>query len=122
MPSKKMTEMFGAMQMPSMDGWSMFFKPQAKMAEAMINQNIEMLEFLKTRFEKDRAMLETLSDAATPVEAMTLWQGFWQKMLTDYSAETNKLATSVSAIAEQAIRSASEEGAALMNTAMRDKK
>jgi len=120
--SKKTTEIFGGMPMPSMDAWSMFVKPQAKMAEALINQNIEALEFLKERFEKDRAMLETLSEAATPTEAMSLWQGFWQRMLTDYSTETNKLAASVSAIAEQAIRSASEEGAALMNVASGDKK
>lgn len=121
MPEVKKTEMFGGMQMPSLDGWSTFIKPQAKMAEALIKQNIETLEFLKTRFEKDREVLESLSEAADATEAMGIWQGFWQRMLTDYSAETNKLATSATEIAEQAIRSATEEGAALMASA-KDKK
>lgn len=96
------------------DGWAMFFAPQARMAEAMIKQNIEMLDFLKARFERDRAMLEDLANAKDQAEAATLWQDFWQRMLTDYSVETNKLAATATEIAEQALRTATEEGEALM--------
>lgn len=96
------------------DSWGMFFAPQARMAEAMIKQNIEMLDFLKARFERDRAMLEDLANAKDQTEAATLWQDFWQRMLTDYSVETNKLAATATEIAETALRSATEEGEALM--------
>lgn len=102
---------------PSADTWTMFMKPQARMAESMLKHNIEILEFLKARFERDREMLDELADAGSPAEAMAMWQGFWQKMLTDYSVETNKLAASATEIAEQAIRTATEEGAAMVSAA-----
>lgn len=125
MTMKKTTPMSGMPafpNLPSVDGWAMFFKPQARMAEAMIKQNIEMLEFLKARFERDRLMLEDLANAKDQTAAMGLWQDFWQRMLSDYSVETNKLAASATEIAEQAIRTASEEGAALMSAAGTEKK
>lgn len=99
------------------DTWEMFFAPQARMAEALIKHNIEMLEFLKTRFERDRALLDDLAKARSQAEAGQLWQEFWGRMLSDYSSETNKLAASASEIAETALRSASEEGAALVAAA-----
>lgn len=106
---------FGAFTTPQpFEGWATFFAPQARMAEAMLKQNIEMLDFLKARFERDRAMLEDLANATDPADATALWQDFWQRMLTDYSVETNKLAASATEIAEQALRTATEEGEALM--------
>ncbi|SOC14217.1 phasin protein [Rhodobacter sp. JA431] len=97
-----------------MDAWSMMFAPQARMAEAMIGQNIEMLDFIKTRFERDKAMLGELAEASDPIEAAKLWQDFWSRLFTDYSVETTKLASHAGEIAETALRSATEEGAALM--------
>ena len=82
------------MKAPSAETWTMFMKPQARMAESLLKHNIEMLEFLKARFERDREMLDELADAGSAAEAMAMWQGFWQKMLTDYSVETNMLAAS----------------------------
>lgn len=116
MPGKTptMTTMAGCMPLPTFDGVSMFVRPQARMAEALIKQNIETLDFLKTRFERDRAMLGELAAVEDATEAMSLWTTFWQRMLSDYATETNKLAASVTEIAEQALRSASEEGTALM--------
>ncbi|MFC5738739.1 phasin family protein [Sinirhodobacter huangdaonensis] len=105
------------MKAPSAETWTMFMKPQARMAESLLKHNIEMLEFLKARFERDREMLDELADAGSPAEAMAMWQGFWQKMLTDYSVETNKLAASATEIAEQAIRAATEEGEAMVTAA-----
>ncbi|MBW0157208.1 phasin family protein [Sedimentimonas flavescens] len=117
MASKKQNPfgaMAGCMPTPSVD-MSMFLRPQARMAEALLKQNIETLDFLKTRFERDRSMLADLADAKDPNEAMALWTTFWQRMLSDYSTETNKLAASVTEIAEQAVRTATEEGNAIIS-------
>ncbi|MBZ4022980.1 hypothetical protein CKO11_10970 [Rhodobacter sp. TJ_12] len=100
-----------------LDAWSMVFAPQARMAEAMLGQNIEMLDFLKARFERDKAMLGELARAKDPMEAAKLWQDFWSRMFTDYSVETTKLAAHAGEIAETALRSATEESAALMTMA-----
>lgn len=97
-----------------MDLWTPFFAPQARMAEAMIGLNIEMLDFLRARFERDRAMLADLANASDPAEAARMWQDFWGRMFIDYSAETTKLAATAGEIAETALRTATEEGAALL--------
>lgn len=115
MPSNKnpMTTMAGCMAVPGLD-FGMFLRPQVQLAEAMLKQNIETLDFLKTRFERDRLMLAKLAQTQDPAQAMELWTGFWQAMLSDYAGETNKLAASVTEIAEQAVRTATEEGEALV--------
>ncbi|MFD2175300.1 hypothetical protein [Rhodobacter lacus] len=100
-----------------LDAWSMFFAPQARMAEAMLGQNIEMLDFLKARFERDKLMLADLAKVDDPAEAMRIWQDFWGRLFTDYSVETTKLAAHAGEIAETALRSATEEGAAMMSMA-----
>lgn len=95
-------------------------KPQAQMMEAMFKQNIELLDFLRARFERDRAMVAKLAHASETGDVMTLWAEFWQKTLADYSTETSKLAASASELAEQAVRSASAEASAL-SSAMKQK-
>lgn len=112
MPSK-MTAKAGCMATPGLD-FGLFLRPQLQLAEAMLKQNIETLDFLKTRFERDRQMMAKLAEMQDPGQAMQLWAGFWQAMLSDYAGETNKLAASVTEIAEQAVRTATEEGEALM--------
>jgi hypothetical protein len=47
------------------------------------------------------------------MRAMSLWGEFWQRTASDYTAEMTKLATSMTGIAERAVRSATEEGEAL---------
>lgn len=114
--TKAMPQMpgLGSFVPQAFESWTTLFAPQARMAEAMLKQNIEMLDFLKARFERDRAMLEDLANAKDQAQAATLWEDFWQRMLTDYSVETNKLAATATEIAETALRSATEESEALM--------
>jgi hypothetical protein len=100
-------------QPSAMDMWSMFYAPQARMAEAVLAQNIEMLDFLKARFERDRAMLADLAKATDPTEVGKMWQDFFARMFTDYSTETTQLAAHAGELAETARRSATEEGAAM---------
>jgi hypothetical protein len=87
--------------------------PHLHMVEKMIAQNIEVLDFLKARFERDQDMVRVLSLEADPIKAMGLWGEFWQRTMSDYGAEMAKLATSASGLAEQAVRSAAEEGEAI---------
>ncbi|MFC2967886.1 phasin family protein [Acidimangrovimonas pyrenivorans] len=98
------------------DGMAAFLRPQAKMVEAMLAQNVEMLDFMKDRFEKDRAMMAELAEAEDPSALMGLWSDFWQRMMADYSTESGKLASSMSSIAGQALKSVSEEGKAMTDT------
>ena len=91
-------------------------KPQAQMMEAMFRQNIEMLDFLRARFERDRALVAKMAAASESGDVMTLWAEFWQKTLADYSSETSKLASTATELAEQAVRSATAEAAALSET------
>lgn len=109
-PTDVMGNFTGAFQNLSVPDWTALVKPQARVAEAMLRHNIEALEFLKARCERDRDFLASLGRAETPTEAIGLWQGFWQKMLADYAAETDKLAASAAALAQETIRSATEGG------------
>lgn len=88
-------------------------RPQAQMMEALLRQNIELLDFLRTRFERDRVMVAHLASATEAGDVMSLWAEFMQRSLADYGSETHKLAASVTDIAQQAVRSASDETAAI---------
>ena len=92
---------------------SALIRPQAKMMEALLKQNIEVLAFLRARYERDLGLVARMADATESGEVMSLWSEFWQRTLADYGTETNKLAASVSEIAQQAVRSATEEAAAV---------
>lgn len=95
---------------------SALIRPQAKMMEALLKQNIEVLAFLRSRYERDLGLVSRMADATESGEVMSLWSEFWQRTLADYGTETNKLAASVSEIAQQAVRSATEEAAAVSAT------
>ncbi|WP_417809258.1 phasin family protein [Thioclava sp.] len=112
--SKKMA---GSMQMPDAASVSQMMAPHLHMAEKLIAQNIEMLDFLKARFERDRQMLGKLTEQRDPMKAMNLWGEFWQCTMTDYSTQMTKLATSASGLAEQAVRAATEESEAITQAA-----
>jgi len=105
--------MAGCMPVPDAGNVSQLMTPQLHMAEKLIAQNIEMLDFLKARFERDREMLGKLAEQSDPMKAMNLWGEFWQRTMTDYSTQMAKLATTASGLAEQAVRTATEESEAI---------
>lgn len=88
-------------------------KPQAQLMEAMFRQNIEMLDFMRARLERDRAHVAKLAAASESGDVMSLWAEFWQKTLADYSTETSKLAASATDIAQQAVKTATSEATAV---------
>lgn len=103
----------GFMPLPDSGDVSQIVTPHLHMADALIARNIEMLDFLKARFERDREMIGKLADERDPMKAMSLWGEFWQCTMTDYSTQMTKLATSASGLAEQAVRAATEESEAI---------
>lgn len=74
---------------------------QVRMMDAVLRQNIEALEFLKTRFEKDRAMLTNLAEAPDAMAASTVLGDFWQGIASDYMAEAGRLGSLMAANAQQ---------------------
>lgn len=74
---------------------------QVRMMDAVLKQNIEALEFLKNRFEKDRAMLEELASAQDAAAAGAVLTGFWQKLASDYMQEAGRLGSLMQATAQE---------------------
>ena len=107
----------GSIPMPDAQSVSQMMTPHLHMAEKLIAQNIEMLSFLRMRFECDQKLLHALAERRDPMKAMSLWGEFWQCTMTDYGTQMAKLATSVSGLTEQAVRSASEESEAIAQAA-----
>ena len=111
--SKSMLDSMMTMTPMAPHAMAVMVRPQAQMMEAMLKQQIEVLDFLRARCERDRAMVAKLTTATEGNEVMSLWTEFMQRMMADYTTETTKLATSVSEIAQQAVRTATDEAAAV---------
>lgn len=95
------------------DMMSGIVKAQARMMDSIMRQNIETLDFLKTRFEKDRAMMAELADAKDPTDAMKRMQDFWNRSVKDYADEAGKLGAFTAATAEQIVEGVTEEAKAM---------
>lgn len=96
-------------------------RAQARMMDAVLRQNIEALDFLKNRFEQDRALLETIAKSGTGPEATAAWTSFWQKAMSDYSAEMGRMGAFAAATTEQMIEGLTEEARAMAGGAPRRK-
>jgi hypothetical protein len=96
-----------------LDALGKMIRPQMAMAQAVLDYNIETLDFLKARFERDREMLGELAKTVDPMQAASLWSEFWQRTASDYAMESAKLSTSLQTITQQAVQTASEESEAL---------
>ncbi len=94
-------------------GMTAMMRTQAKMMDAVLKQNIEMLDFLKARYENDRAFFATLAGAGNPNEALAAWNGFWSKALKDYSNEAGKLGSLAAATTEQMLEGIRDEATIL---------
>jgi hypothetical protein len=94
-------------------------KAQARMMDSILRQNIETLDFVKTRFEKDRAMVAELAEAKDSTEAMKQLQEFWNRSVKDYADEAGKLGAFTAATAEQFVEGMTEEATALSGGAPR---
>lgn len=92
-------------------------KAQVRMMDAALKQNIETLEFLRQRFEKDRAMLAQLAEAKDSASAGNVLTEFWQKAYSDYTAEAGRLGAMMTATVEQMQEGMTDEMKAMMGGA-----
>lgn len=92
-------------------------RAQVRMMDAVLKQNIEALEFLRQRFEKDRAMIAQLAEAKDSAAAGSVLTDFWQKAFSDYSAEAGRLGALMNSTVEQMQKGLSEEARAMMGGA-----
>ena len=79
-------------------------KMQGHMFDALMKQNIEMLDFVRTRFERDRALVAKIAATEDPVESQRLLGEFWQKAVSDYTDESGKMTGMVAELTSDAAR------------------
>ena len=101
------------------DMMSAILRAQARMMDSLLRQNIEALDFLKARFEKDRLIFNDLAANTDPARAMELMQSFWKRSIADYTDEAGKLGALAAATAEQLVEGIAEEATALAGGAPR---
>lgn len=101
------------------DMMTAIMRAQARMMDSILKQNIETLDFLKVRFEKDREVFNTLAENSDPAKAMQLMQDFWSKSVKDYADEAGKIGALAAVTAEQFVEGMSDEAKALAGGAPR---
>ncbi|AWB47532.1 hypothetical protein HYN69_02535 [Gemmobacter aquarius] len=89
---------------------------QVRMMDAVLRQNIEALDFLKTRFEKDRAMLGELAVAQDATAAGAVLTSFWQRLASDYMQEAGRLGSLMQATAQEMGEGMADEARAATGT------
>lgn len=110
---KKETGLFSADPAHLGDMMSAMLRAQARMMDSVLKQNIETLDFLKQRFEKDRTMMQSLAESADPGQVMQVMQDFWSRSVKDYTDEAGKIGALAAATAEEIVEGVTEEARAL---------
>lgn len=72
---------------------------QARFIKAALEQQMEILDFLKSRLSKDAAIVDKLTKIHETPEMLSSLSGFMQEAIDDYSQETAKLASHGSRLA-----------------------
>jgi hypothetical protein len=103
------------------DMMTAIMRAQARMMDSILRQNIEALDFMKARFEKDREIVNRLAETGDPARAMELMQDFWTRSVSDYADEAGKLGALAAAATEQVTEALTDEAKALAGGAPRQK-
>lgn len=88
---------------------------QHTLFDAWLRQNIEAVDFLKARLERDRKMASEIARVEDPAEAMAAWSKFWQTALADYADEPRRLAEVMTNAASDAVAHARHDAETLMH-------
>ncbi len=88
-------------------------RSQAKVMDSVLQQNIEVLDFFRRRYEKDRKALSSLMTAEDPSVAMNVWSEFWSGAMSDYSEEASKLSALAASTSDQIVEGVAEETRAM---------
>ena len=75
---------------------------QGRMLSACLKFNLEYLDFLKRRVEKDIALVQEMSAKEDPSEMLSACADFWRKAYADYSDEMGKFAGMSSSLLDEA--------------------
>lgn len=79
---------------------------QAQMFNNCMKYNIEVLNFLKHRFEQDMKLVENVTNTDDTGKAFQAYMNFWQSAVREYTDEAGKLAAINSEVAEKIQREA----------------
>lgn len=90
--------------------WSAQLNAQAY--KAAMRCHIEVLGFMKDRFEQDLRLMDDVLGRSDLLGVFEAWNDFLQKSATEYAAETNKLAAIGSKIGAEAARGARRQAEA----------
>lgn len=82
---------------------------QAQGFKAMMRYQIELLSFLKHRFEQDLKFVGDLASSSEFNDTFDVVADFMQNVTTDYAAETGKMATIGSTLASETARHLREQ-------------
>ena len=103
------------------DMMTAIMRAQARMMDSLLKQNIETLDFMRQRFEKDRETFNKLAESGDPAKAMEVMQEFWNRSVKDYSDEAGKIGALAAVTAEEIVEGMTEEARALAGGAPRTK-
>ncbi|MBW6506805.1 MAG: phasin family protein [Rhodobacteraceae bacterium] len=84
-------------------------RAQARIMDALLRQNIEALDFLKARYEKDRALCAALAAAEDAQAAAKAWTEFLRRATSDYADEAGRMSALAAVTAEQVIEGVTDE-------------
>lgn len=121
MTKKTETGLFSADPAHMGDMMTAILRAQARMMDSILKQNIETLDFVRQRFEKDRAVFRDLADSDDPASAMQVMQDFWTRSMRDYTDEAGKIGALAAAAAEEIAEGLTDEAKALAGGAPRRK-
>jgi hypothetical protein len=88
---------------------------QGAILDAVLRQNIEVLDFLKARFERDRDLAQRITGTTDPAEAFRLWSGFRQKAAAGYAGEPARLSDLMQKSLAHAIAAARHDAEDIMH-------
>lgn len=84
----------------------------AQAYKAAMRYHIEVLGFMKDRFEQDLRLVDDAFGKSDLFGAFEVWSDFLQNAATEYASETNKLAVMGSKIGAEAARGARRQAEA----------
>lgn len=85
---------------------------QAHAFKAAMRYQIELLTFVKHRYEQDLKLADDLLASTELNDAFDVWRGFMERAATDYAAEASKVASISSRIATSTVKEARKEAEA----------
>ena len=95
--------------------WMSVARLQANAMKAALRYNVEALDFVKHRVEKDIKLFDDLSSSDGLKDAFDVYAGFMEGALAEYSGETSKFASLGSKIASETADEVRREAKAVID-------